>query len=499
MNFKPRIDCKLGLLISGLLLLCMAACVDAPDPFSSPYTNPSTSGLTGYHPVRLDLSGHTVELDAIHSVHFGSVRTYGHSPNPDGSLTVSVQGHPQPGIVDIRIQTADADILLSEAFEYQGPVDLRFETVVAIGASITQGVQRGVPSAQGSLNAPPLQVARQLGAYFPIPLLKEDFLPGLRAEDIGEAPACIIPDITQILVSQMGALMPNLTDPETGFFAFWVGREDPDMEVHNLAVGGSNLKEMIEVPDSSNFGTQFVAHLVYEPYAALLDPIENSQIDKLMALDPTLVLSFDLLYNDAVKAIVDEAVLDPSLMTAVDELRPTLDLLVAHMASLQAEVFVADLPGPCVLPAIADLKKNLIVDLIASGMSNDAAEQEAAERCQTIDATAAAYNALLYEQSQLHSWLHLVRITDVVAEIIENGLIIGDHLISLQKFGGLVGLDGVHFTNTGYALLANAFIEHINADLGTKVPLIEIDDVVNADPESTLNLLERGLDASLCH
>jgi lysophospholipase L1-like esterase len=51
--------------------------------------------------------------------------------------------------------------------------------------------------------------------------------------------------------------------------------------------------------------------------------------------------------------------------------------------------------------------------------------------------------------------------------------------------GGLVGLDGLHPSNTGYALLANAFITTINQRYGTHIPIVDIKAVYNGTRCST--------------
>jgi len=45
--------------------------------------------------------------------------------------------------------------------------------------------------------------------------------------------------------------------------------------------------------------------------------------------------------------------------------------------------------------------------------------------------------------------------------------------------GGLVGLDGIHRTDLGYAVLANAFIEAINAAYGSAIPLADLHSFVD--------------------
>ena len=57
----------------------------------------------------------------------------------------------------------------------------------------------------------------------------------------------------------------------------------------------------------------------------------------------------------------------------------------------------------------------------------------------------------------------------------------GKHLTT-AFLGGLFSLDGVHPTNTGYAIIANGFITNLNQTRGTSIPLVDIDAVASSDP-----------------
>ncbi|GAC1411083.1 MAG: hypothetical protein NVSMB64_20610 [Candidatus Velthaea sp.] len=53
---------------------------------------------------------------------------------------------------------------------------------------------------------------------------------------------------------------------------------------------------------------------------------------------------------------------------------------------------------------------------------------------------------------------------------------------SLVAGGGFFSLDGLHPSNTGYALIANAFIDKLNSAYGTNVPKVNVAAVYAADP-----------------
>jgi hypothetical protein len=54
--------------------------------------------------------------------------------------------------------------------------------------------------------------------------------------------------------------------------------------------------------------------------------------------------------------------------------------------------------------------------------------------------------------------------------------------LTTDFLGGLFSLDGLHPTNTGYAIMANQFIQTMNTALKTTVPLANVPAVAATDP-----------------
>ena len=48
--------------------------------------------------------------------------------------------------------------------------------------------------------------------------------------------------------------------------------------------------------------------------------------------------------------------------------------------------------------------------------------------------------------------------------------------------GGILALDGLHPTNTGYAIIANAWIATINTAYGTSIPAVNVNAIYATDP-----------------
>jgi lysophospholipase L1-like esterase len=62
------------------------------------------------------------------------------------------------------------------------------------------------------------------------------------------------------------------------------------------------------------------------------------------------------------------------------------------------------------------------------------------------------------------------------------GSVVPGHCCTLQYGGGFFSLDGLHPSNTGYAVIANLFIAQMNASYGTSIPLVNVAQVYATDP-----------------
>jgi hypothetical protein len=60
--------------------------------------------------------------------------------------------------------------------------------------------------------------------------------------------------------------------------------------------------------------------------------------------------------------------------------------------------------------------------------------------------------------------------------------VVGGRKLTANFLGGIVALDFIHPTNTGYALLANEILKAINAGYGTNFPLVDLNAVFASDP-----------------
>ncbi|WP_299525071.1 G-D-S-L family lipolytic protein [Winogradskyella sp.] len=84
-----------------------------------------------------------------------------------------------------------------------------------------------------------------------------------------------------------------------------------------------------------------------------------------------------------------------------------------------------------------------------------------------IVAAVDAYNATISAVATANG-LALVDVNGILTEASTTGIMFDDFLLNTDLvFGGLVSLDGIHLTARGYALMANSFLEAIDATYGS--------------------------------
>src|SRR6185436_11605129 len=54
--------------------------------------------------------------------------------------------------------------------------------------------------------------------------------------------------------------------------------------------------------------------------------------------------------------------------------------------------------------------------------------------------------------------------------------------LTTRYLGGIFSLDGIHPSRTGHALIANAFIDAINARFGESIPQVSVSRIASRDP-----------------
>lgn len=476
-------NCVIWLLatVSALVLGCQGSQTDHVSRVT-----PSDGSMFGYETIRLDLSGLSVNAQSVSELYLGTSKGISLTVVDADTLTFQTHGSSEPGVVSMRILDHDGgEILIDDAFRFRPQSARANLSIGALGASLTQGVQRGVPSTHSITSGPAALVARQMGVYFPLPLLIPDAFREMEASDLGPAPYCNPPALDTFQQDQAIGLIDAMTTAE-GRFDFALGRLSPDIQTRNFAVGGMRVGELLDGAPNNDIAINFLSHLVYEPIGTLGTPISKSAVEMLEALSPDLVVCFDCLGNDLIEGMINDAPFDLSEQTPMDLLLSDVERLVTRLSSLSAEVFLATLPKPNVLPFFQLKRTRLIAD---------GTQPDADVLLSSLGESAERVNEHLLIEAAKHQNVHVVDLASLADQWVSRGVIVGDETLQVAPFGGLVGLDGLHFTDVGYALLANTFIEKMNDVLGDEIPIVDVVTVRERDREhpDILQSAERNL------
>jgi phospholipase/lecithinase/hemolysin len=171
-------------------------------------------------------------------------------------------------------------------------------------------------------------------------------------------------------------------------------------------------------------------------------------------------------------------------VTAVPYLTPAA--LVLGEASLETGVPVATLsqvlgivPGDLVNPT-GTAEVPLILTGQQAGPISDSGVLSIAEQA-TVRAQVTAFNQVIAQSAQ-GAGATLVDINALFAQTTANGITENGIHGTTAFLGGVFSLDGIHPTNTGYAVIANKFIDSINAALGKSYAEVDVAAIAATDP-----------------
>jgi lysophospholipase L1-like esterase len=120
----------------------------------------------------------------------------------------------------------------------------------------------------------------------------------------------------------------------------------------------------------------------------------------------------------------------------------------------------------------------------------DAGVLTAAEAA-TVRSTVTSYNQVIAQQAQAIG-ATLVDINALFTQLASTGVTINGYTGTTAFLGGLFSLDGIHPTNTGYAVVANKFIDTMNTAISTSIPDVNLTPVAASDPLWPPNLVPHG-------
>ncbi len=292
------------------------------------------------------------------------------------------------------------------------------------------------------------------------------------------------------------------------------GRDNFAIQPTDLAVPGAYVNDILNTVPLANpaAGQQQITQLVLG-FPGLGYGQAYSQAQAAVAAQPTTIF----LWAGNNDALVADLTGTPSSMTSLANFTTQYTALITLLSTkTSAHLVIANIPDVTLVPylqpaavilaeysAVTQLPTTVLsglfgisagdyvtpeglteISAILAGKQttplSDAGVLTAAEAA-TVRSNVAAYNQVIAQQAQSVG-ATLVDINTVFAQTAANGVTVNGYTGTFGFLGGLFSLDGIHPTNTGYAVLANAFIDAMNSSMHTAIPDVSLATVAATDP-----------------
>lgn len=380
-----------------------------------------------------------------------------------------------------------------------------FSNTVFIGDSLTAGYQSGSLLDTQQVNGWAPLVAKQANFSITLPLIA---FPGA-------------PNVLQLVSLNPVTVAPADPGVTTS------GRDNFAAQPTDLAVPGATLNDALNtVPKvgtaATLTGQELITQLVLG-YPEFGFGVARSQVDEAIALHPTTIFVW-IGNNDA---LVADFTGMPSSMTPVATFMTEYKQLTTKLAATGAYLVFLNIPDVTSIPYLQTADNVLaqtsaqsgipvpvlshilgiqsgdyvnptglaeipvILNAIAHGQAagpiDDAGVLSAAEVV-TAQATVASYNQIIAADASSVGGT-LVDINALLKGLKANGITINGFPATANYLGGVFSLDGIHPTNTGYALVANKVIDTLNASIHTSIPDVNVSAIAAVDPLFPPNLM----------
>ena len=374
----------------------------------------------------------------------------------------------------------------------------RLGFLAVVGDSLSAGFQNGSLLDRQQRNGYAALVARQARTPLVQPLIAAPGIPNVLTLVSPGPPPIIVP-------------APGVS----------TGRDDPFLPVTNLAVPGANLRDALSTrPDMPiDSLTDLVLGVPW-----LYFGVSKSQVEFAELYHPQTLIVW-IGNNDALGAALSG---DASHLTPLAQFQSDYSQLLNRLAATRAKLIVANIPDVTAVPFLIsaeDLAAQIglplavigpilgirageyvtpsALPLIAGILANPSTgplPPNVVLNTTEVSAVRAAvnnYNAVIAAKVAEKNGI-LVDINALISGVKANGYPLGDGRVLQTRFlGGLFSLDGVHPTNTGYAIIANEFIRRINQRYGLSIASVNVLAVANADPLVPGNFLAAPTPATM--
>lgn len=380
---------------------------------------------------------------------------------------------------------------------------IHLQKLVVVGDSLAAGVENGSLADFQQIHGFGAVIAHQMYTRLTLPLVP---YPGA-------------PNTLELVNPNF----PPVIQPVPGTLAF--PRLNPMQQVTNLAVPLQTVADALNRRPDNNLNsgdlTQAATNLVLGFPCPVLYPcsgLPQTQVEQALAQQPTVIV-VQIGSNDILQAIRNiQDLADPTRLAAFyADFNSNYGKLLDALAGTRAKIIVGNLVDVMEaayfvrIPALAAAAK-IPLDQVTTllGVSADdrlpleaipTAEQILTNArpgplpatCGGTPCKVTAFQADLARRGtgQLNNIIALqtamhgavpVDLFSVFDSIYKNGYQVNNVTLTADFLGGLFSLDGLHPSNTGYAIMANEFIKGINQALGTTYRLANVAAIARHDP-----------------
>jgi lysophospholipase L1-like esterase len=359
-----------------------------------------------------------------------------------------------------------------------------FSKFVVAGDSLSAGYQNSQLIESGQVHGYANVIATQAGVSLNLPLLSTPGYPQISIQQNHAVVTGLMPIARQNTQQTLDVAVPGFTVAALVMLppVCNLDSTSPLTPVYVMAA------EILNPNCSLNPPPELVVAASLQPTTAILWIGSNDALFSLLfGTDPTDVLTFSALYHVAATTMAGASgnlvianIPDVTLtayLTSVTKLAAILNLpvpMVEGVFGLQPD----DMVTPYAFQAIQAMGSSL--QPLPNTGSQGPIVIRAAKLAQ-IRTTVIAYNAAIANEAAA-TGATLVDIYSLVNHLAAQGQVVGGQKLTTGFMGGFFSLDGVHPTNTGYAIIANEFIRTINKSLHAGIHPVSIEQVCDADP-----------------
>ncbi len=362
--------------------------------------------------------------------------------------------------------------------------------LLIVGDSLLAGFQNYSLLDSLQANSIPALIARQAGVELAQPLIMEPGIP----------PALILVD-----PGPPPVIIPKATVPP-----LWPFRVDPYLQPMNLAVPGHRVLDALAIKPPCLFIEETIMTDVVLGMPGCFMNVFRSQVEWAEALYPSTIIIW-IGANDSLGAAINA---DTSFLTPPMIFEAAYTEMMERLAATGATLVVANIPDVTLIPFLTSAEDvaelvGLPLDIIGPLLgivSGDFVTPDAMPLIEkildpsdpmfgplpdevvltvsevvTIRAANETFNDIIATQAKVKG-AALLDAHTLFNKFHEKGYVVGGQRLTTDFLGGLFSLDGIHLTNTGFAIGASEFIKVLNRNFAAGIPPVNVRQIQKDDP-----------------